>query len=352
VVALALPLGLMLGKSLQGSRDEFVGLANYIRYFSTPALFQSIGNSLWIAILSTAITVPAAFAYAYALTRTRMPLRGLFKTIALVPILVPSLLPGLALVYLFGNQGLIKGLLLGHGIYGPIGIVMAEAFTTFPHALLIILAALALADARLYEAAVALRASPARIFWTVTLPGARYGLISATFVVFTTVITDFGAPKVIGGQYNVLATDIYKQVIGQQNFQMGAVVGVILLIPAVFAFAVDHLARRKQVALLSARAVPYEPRAGRWFDLAMLAYCGAIGIALLGVLAVSQYAALVRYYPYNLSLTLRHYDFASIDTNGWSPYGNSIRLGLLTALVGIVVVFAGAYLVEKGRGFL
>ena len=57
VVALALPLGLMLGKSLQGSRDEFVGLANYIRYFSTPALFQSIGNSLWIAILSTAITV-------------------------------------------------------------------------------------------------------------------------------------------------------------------------------------------------------------------------------------------------------------------------------------------------------
>ena len=127
-----------------------------------------------------------------------------------VPILVPSLLPGLALVYLFGNQGLLKGALLGHSIYGPIGIVMAEVFTTFPHALLIILAALALADARLYEAAVALRASRPKIFWTVTLPGARYGLISATFVVFTTVVTDFGAPKVIGGQYNVLATDVLQ----------------------------------------------------------------------------------------------------------------------------------------------
>jgi hypothetical protein len=68
---------------------------------------------------------------------------------------------------------------------------------------LIILAALGLADARLYEAAAALRASPPRIFWTVTLPGARSGLISATFAVFTTAITDFGAPKVIGGQYNV-----------------------------------------------------------------------------------------------------------------------------------------------------
>ena len=351
VVALALPLGLMLGKSLQGPKDEYVGLANYVRYFSTPALFRSIGNSLWVATLSTAITIPLAFVYAYALTRSRMPLRGLFKTIALVPILVPSLLPGLALVYLFGNQGLLKGALLGRSIYGPIGIVMAEVFTTFPHALLIILAALALADARLYEAAVALRASRPRIFWTVTLPGARYGLISAAFVVFTTVITDFGAPKVIGGQYNVLATDVYKQVIGQQNFQMGAVVSVILLVPAIFAFLVDRAVRRRQVALLSARAVPYEARPQRGFDLAMLAYCVVIGGCILSVVAVSQFAALVKFFPYNLALTWSHYDFDQKGGGGWASYYNSIRLALLTGAIGTVIVFVGAYLVEKTRGF-
>jgi iron(III) transport system permease protein len=351
VVALALPLGLMLGKSLQGPRDEFIGLANYARYFSTPALVQSIANSVWVSILSTLITVPLAFVYAYALTRSRMPWRGFFKTIALVPILVPSLLPGLALVYLFGNQGLIKGALLGRSIYGPIGIVMAEVFTTFPHALLIILAALALADARLYEAATALRASRRRIFWTVTLPGARYGLISAAFVVFTTVITDFGAPKVIGGQYNVLATDVYKQVIGQQNFQMGAVVSVILLVPAVFAFLVDRAVRRNQVALLSARAVPYEPTPHRGFDLAMLGACSLIGACILSVVVVSQFAALVKFFPYNLTLTLSHYDFDTKGGGGWASYYNSIRLALLTGVVGTVVVFCGAYLVEKARGF-
>jgi len=351
VAALALPLGLMLAKSFQGSREEFVGLTNYVRYFSTPALFRSIGNSLWVSILSTVITVPAAFGYAYALTRSRMPFRGFFKTVALVPILVPSLLPGLALVYLFGNQGLLKAALLGHSIYGPIGIVMAEVFTTFPHALLIILAALALADARLYEAAVALRASRARIFWTVTLPGARYGLISATFVVFTTVVTDFGAPKVIGGQYNVLATDVYKQVIGQQNFQMGAVVSVILLVPAIFAFLVDRAVRRRQVALLSARAVPYEAKAQRRFDLAMLAYCAVIGAAILSIVAVSQFAALVKFFPYNLTLTLTHYDFDQKGGGGWASYYNSIRLALLTGVIGTVIVFTGAYLVEKARGF-
>jgi iron(III) transport system permease protein len=351
VAALALPLGLMLAKSLQGSKDEFIGLANYVLYFSTPALFQSIGNSLWVSSLSTVITVPLAFVYAYALTRSRMRWRGFFKTVALVPILVPSLLPGLALVYLFGNQGLLKGALFGHSIYGPIGIVMAEVFTTFPHALLIILAALALADARLYEAAVALRASRPKIFWTVTLPGARYGLISATFVVFTTVITDFGAPKVIGGQYNVLATDVYKQVIGQQNFQMGAVVSVILLVPAIFAFMVDRVVRRRQVALLSARAVPYEPKPQRLFDLLMLGYCVVIGLAILSIVAISQFAAVVKFFPYNLTLTWAHYDFDQKGGGGWASYYNSIRLALLTSVIGTVVVFVGAYLVEKARGF-
>ncbi len=351
VAALALPLGLMLAKSFQGPKEEFVGLANYVRYFSTPALFQSIGNSLWVSILSTLITVPLAFVYAYALTRSRMPFRGFFKTVALVPILVPSLLPGLALVYLFGNQGLLKGALLGHSIYGPIGIVMAEVFTTFPHALLIILAALALADARLYEAAVALRASRPKIFWTVTLPGARYGLISATFVVFTTVVTDFGAPKVIGGQYNVLATDVYKQVIGQQNFQMGAVVSVILLVPAIFAFIVDRAVRRRQVALLSARAVPYQPAPQRLFDLLMLGYCVVTGLAILSIVAISQFAAVVKFFPYNLTLTTAHYDFDQKGGGGWASYYNSIRLAFLTGVIGTVVVFAGAYLVEKARGF-
>jgi len=351
VVTLALPLWVMLGKSVESPKGEWVGLANYARYLGNPALSQPIYNSFFVSVVSTLITVPLAFVYAYALTRSAMPCRGLFKTIALIPILMPSLLPGIGLVYLFGNQGLIKGLLFGQSIYGPIGIIMAEVFFTFPHAMLILLTALSLADARLYEAATALRASPRRIFLTVTLPGVRYGLISATFVVFTMVITDFGAPKVIGGQYNVLATDVYKQVIGQQNFEMGAVVSVLLLIPALLAFAVDQLAQRRQVALLSSRTVPLVPAPQRRFDLVMLAVCVGIGTYLVAVVLVAQFAALVKFFPYNLSLTLGHYDFDTKGVGGWKSYANSIRLALYTAAIGTVVVFVGAYLMEKGRGF-
>src|SRR5206468_9190045 len=94
------------------------------------------------------------------------------------------------------------------------------------------------------------------IFATVTLPGAKFGLMNAVFVVFTLVVTDFGIAKVIGGQFNVLATDAYKQVVGQQNFEMGAVVGMVLLAPAILAFVIDRMVQSRQVALLSARAVP------------------------------------------------------------------------------------------------
>ena len=83
--------------------------------------------------------------------------------------------------------------------------------------------------------------SARRKFFTITLPGAKYGLISAALVTFTLVITDFGIPKVIGGDFNVLATDVFKLVIGQQDFQKGAVVALLLLAPAVLTFGVDHL---------------------------------------------------------------------------------------------------------------
>lgn len=350
-IAIVLPIYTMLSKSFEDKDGAFVGLINYARYFETPALALSIQNSFLIAIVSTAITIPLAFVYAYALTRSCMPGRALFKGIALIPILAPSLLPAISLVYLFGNQGILKALLFGESIYGPIGIVIASVFFTFPHALMILVTALSLSDARLYEAAVALRASKIRTFFTVTVPGAKYGLISATFVVFTLVITDFGVPKVIGGQFNVLATDVYKQVIGQQNFQMGAVVSVVLLFPAVIAFVVDRMVQRKQVALLSARAVPLEPKPAPRFDAAMLAFCAVIGFVILGILGMAAFASLIEYWPYNLSLSLRNYNFDLMDGGGWDAYYNSIEMAAWTALFGTIVVFVGAYLVEKGRGF-
>ena len=330
---------------------QSTGLSNFVTYFSTPSLFRSIQNSLLISIISTVVTVSLAFAFSYCLNRSCMRFKGAFRLIAMAPILVPSLLPGIALVYLFGNQGMLKSVMMGESIYGPYGIVLGSVFFTFPHAMIIITTALAISDARLYEAAISLRASAWKTFWTVTIPGARYGLISAAFVVFNLVITDFGLPKVIGGQYNMLAVDIYKQVIGQQNFEMGAVVSVVLLMPAFVAFFVDRQVQKKQVALLSSRSVVYAPKPDRKFDRLCFLYCTLVAIFILGILGVCQYAALIKFWPYDLSLSLKNYNFDLTDGGGWAAYTNSIQLGILTAIFGTIVIFTGAYMVDKTRGF-
>ncbi|MBT5266332.1 MAG: putative 2-aminoethylphosphonate ABC transporter permease subunit [Rhodospirillaceae bacterium] len=351
LIAVLLPLYTMMSKSVENKDGGFVGFANFAEYFSTPALFNSAFNSLSISILATLIILVVTFIYGYALTRTCMPFKWFFKLVAMVPLLTPSLLGGISLIYWFGNQGVLKDLLFGEKIYGPIGITMGSSYWVFPHALMIVITALSITDARLYEAAEALRTSKLKTFLTVTIPGCKYGLISAGFVVFTLVFTDFGVPKVIGGNYNMLATDIYKQVIGQQNFQMGAVVSVVLLVPAIIAFSVDRIVQRKQVALLSARAVPYTPKPSRGRDMSMLAFCSVIALIIIAMIGMAQYAALVTFWPYNLEFSLNNYDFDVMDGGGWEAFWNSIEMALYTAFFGTIIVFTGAYLMEKGRGF-
>jgi iron(III) transport system permease protein len=350
---LAAPLAALLIQSVEDRSGAFVGLDNFVAYMQTPALAQSLWNSVWVAAVVTLATVPAAFVFAYALTRSCMPLKGVFRTVALTPLLAPSLLAAISFIYWFGNQGVLKGALQALGIsaiYGAPGIIFSEIFAVFPHALMILITALALADARLYEAADALGTRRMRKFFTITLPGAKYGLISAALVTFTLVITDFGIPKVIGGDFNVLATDIFKLVIGQQDFQRGAVVAVFLLAPALMTFLVDRFVQRKQTSMLTARAVPYSPRPSRGFDLAMTLYCVAVALLMLAVLGMAVYASLVKFWPYDLSFSLKSYAYGLVDAEVDTAFFNSLKLAFGTAIGGTALVFITAYLLEKTRG--
>ena len=150
LVFLAGPIGAILKQALEDASGRYVGLANFIAYARTPALLESLVNSLWVSALVTAITLPLAFAFAYALQRSRMRFKPLFRGITLLPLLAPSLLSAISLIYWFGNQGLLKETMRAAGIaqiYGAPGIVVAECFAVFPHALMILIAALSAARA-------------------------------------------------------------------------------------------------------------------------------------------------------------------------------------------------------------
>jgi iron(III) transport system permease protein len=353
VAFLLAPMAAIFMRAVQDSDGRFIGLAHFIDTLRSPSMLRATWNSLWVSATVVLISVPLAFGFAYALARSCAPLKGTFRLIALIPLLAPSLLSAIAFIQWFGNQGLAKGLLsaLGIGtIYGAPGIIVSEVYNTFPHALMILLTALSLADGRLYEAADSLGTSALRKFFTITLPSCKYGLISAATVVFTYVVSDFGAPKVIGGNFNVLSVDVFKQVVGQQNFGRGAVVGLLLLIPSIVSFVIDARVRRKLRAQLSARSVPYAAKPRRGFDALMTAYCVLVCAALLAVVGMALWTSFIKLWPYDLHLTLRHYRFALIEGDLAPAYGNSLKLAAYTAVFGSMTVFVGAYLMEKTRG--
>ena len=350
---LTLPLASLLIRSFEDSSGAYVGLRNFATYLASPSFTYSAGNTLAFAGLTTLCTVPLAFTFAYAIQRSCVPWKGLWRNIALIPILAPSMLAALSFIYLFGNQGVLKGMLEWFGlttVYGLPGMVLAMTFASFPHAVMIILAGLSLSDARLYEAADSLATPGWRKFWTITLPGARYGLISAAMVVFTMAVSEFGVPKVIGGNYSVMAIDIYKQVIGQQNFQIGAVVGLILLVPALAAFFVDWAVRHRQKALLSARSVPYAPRPAPLRDGLLLAFLVAMSAAMLLVIGMAVFGSFVKVWPYNLSFTLHHYTYGFEEAGVDRAYPNSLVMAGWCAVAGGMLTFLGAYWLEKTRG--
>ncbi|WP_259074686.1 putative 2-aminoethylphosphonate ABC transporter permease subunit [Pseudomonas sp. BIGb0278] len=349
IMAVLLPLLAIFWRGFSGDAGQGGGLLAARELFANANFRWLLGNSLAVAFTVAAIVIPLAYLFAYSLQRTLIPAKPLWRGISLLPLLAPSMLPAIALVYLFGNQGLLRSL-LDDNIYGFWGIVVGEAIYTFPHALMILLSALSLADARLFEAASSMGAGPVRAFISVTWPATRQAVFAAFCLVFTLTITDFGVPVVVGGDYQVLALEAYKAVVGQQQFGRGALIGMVLLLPALFSFAVDAWLRRRQGQAMSGRAQVFEPKPSRRRDAVFLAVVVLVCSVLLAVVGMAVYSSLVTFWPYNLSLSVKHYLFEDTAGGGWLAYRNSVSMALYTALIGSLVIFVGAYLMEKTQG--
>lgn len=354
-------------------KEGVLTLKNYASYFSNPRMFRSLTNSIYVSILTMIITTVSAFFFAYGLTRTTIPGKGLFYTISTFPLIAPSIIQGLALILLFGRNGLVTRYVLhtDWSIYGATGIIAAECLYCFPNALFILYTTLSAVDTRLDEAAQSLGASALKTFYKVTLPSAKYGIASAAALVFNLTITDFGVPVVIGGNYSVLATEIYQQVIGMQRFDLGATISVILLIPSVGAFLLNYYLTKKSYALISGQARPFLQPSRPFKKWAFTIYCWIPCILILIIFVSVFLGSFVKTWPYDFSLTLKHYNFPSLGghaplwTNFWAsvlkgewqsilaykyaPIWNSLWVSILVAIGGASLTLLAGYIVEKKR---
>lgn len=355
IIIIVFPLGLLLIKSFENNSGEFIGLANFKEYFSNKNLLISLKNTFTISAASSIISLLLAFIYAYGIQRTTIKYKNIFKYIALMPLFAPTMMHGISLVYLFGRKGAVTTgffdkfpqLAFDINLYGATGIIIAEVLYIFPQIFLVLNIALSSTDYRLYEAADMLGTSNFRKFFTITLPNMKYGMISSFIIAFILSFTDFGAPKVVGGNYSVLATDVYIKVVGQNNMAMGAVVSIILLIPSVIAFFIDQKIQKKQGVVLNAKSIVYRAKKNKIRDTFFYIYTILICFFILSIFITIFVSAFSKLWPYNLSFSLNNFKF--YDYNGGIEifFKNSFILAILSGIFGTFMTFMSAYLIEK-----
>lgn len=305
-------------------------------------------NSVITTVLATIISVLLAFLLAYILNRSRIRFKQMFIVLFTIPMLIPSISHGMGLVLLFGDNGLLTNLLgVNINLYGYTGIVIGSVLYSFPVAFLMFNDTLQYEDYTVYEAAQVLGLSKFQQFLTITLPTLRRTIISAVLAVFTMVFTDYGVPLMTGGTVMTLPVYMYREVIGQMEFSRGAVVGIVLLLPAVAAFLMDL---RNSTADTSASTITkhFNVPVNRRRDILVYGVFALFVVLLCLPIASFTRLGFVKLYPIDMSFSFDQVQ--KLLTNNLRLYFvNSMAIALLTALVGTCLAFFSAFVTARSQ---
>jgi iron(III) transport system permease protein len=326
-------------------------LANFKKYFTTAYTLNALWHSLYVSVVTTIIVTVVVFFFAYAMTRTTISGKTFFRNIIMMPLVAPSIIQALALIYLFGRNGLITAhfLKIDWNIYGATGIIVSEVLYCLPHAFVILYTTLSAVDIRLDEAAESLGATPLKVFTRITLPSAKYGILSSAALTFNLTITDFGNPVVIGANYNVLATEIYAQVTNLYRFDLGATISIILLVPSLMAFIFNYYISRKTFAMISGAAKPVIPPSRPLKKTSFTIYCSLVSFSIIMIFATVIIGSFVKIWPYDWTLTLAHYTFPSIG--GYSALWTSVWVSVFVGIGGSFITLVAGYVMETRKPF-
>lgn len=314
--------------------------------FTSAQFLPMLKNSLVTTVLATVISILLSFALAWMLNRSNIRFKSVFVVLFTVPMLIPSISHGQGLVLLFGDNGILTNLTGWNiGLYGYKGIVMGSVLYSFPVSFLMFHDSFQYEDFTIYEAAGVLGLSKWKQFLTITLPSMRRTIVSAVLAVFTMVFTDYGVPLMTGGTAMTLPVYMYREVIGMMNFSGGAVVGVVLLMPAVAAFLMD-LKNSGSNASSSTVTKPYFIEGNKKRDIAVYVVFALVLLALCMPIVAFVLLSFVKQYPIDMSFSLDN--VRKLLSGGMGMYFvNSLAVALLTALIGTCLSYFSAYITAR-----
>ncbi|MGX2973920.1 ABC transporter permease [Ursidibacter arcticus] len=227
--------------------NEFIP-SQVLTILQQPYVLRVVTNSLSVA--ATVGVLSTLFGLAFALYTTRIAKRTAFigKIFSILPIVTPPFVVGLGVTLMLGRSGYVTEFLVDYlgfsnnWLYGFTGIVIAHTLALTPMSFMILEGALKSIHPSVEEAAYTLRSNRYQAFAHIIFPLLKPALANSFLVVVIQSLADFSTPLVLGGSFDVIATQIYFYIAGSQlDYASASTLGTILLVFSLAIFVIQYL---------------------------------------------------------------------------------------------------------------
>ncbi len=351
------PMFSIFQASFLSPETDTLSLENYQKIFSRPFYLRCLRNSLWVSALATLFSLMVGIPFGFFTSRFHLPGKSLIKTLATLPLILPTFIGAEAWIFLLGRNGLLSNLFRQIGIsiptiYGWQGIVLVFTLQFFPYVFLMVSASINSIDSSLEESARNLGADSWRVFRTVTLPILTPAIFGGALIVFYLSIENFGVPTLIGEDYRVLAVQAYNEFISEMggNPSMAGALSMILVSITLLVTVIQkYWVERKSYAMSTLR--PPEMKRLKpfltfciWLFCVSLVFLSLFPFLVVIVSSVTKTQGPVMYFgQFSLKNLANAFHLAP------RPIFNSFFLATAATLVGVVFGLVVSYLVIRRR---
>lgn len=326
-------------------------LPRYLEFITNPLQLRTLRNTIVLGLLVGAVGTVLGFLFAYVQTRLDVPFKKVLHVIALIPIVSPPFAVATATIVLYGRSGVITNDLLGleYDIYGLDGLVFVLSLSLFPVGYLGLLGMMRALDPAMEESAMIMGASRWQIFRTIQLPLLAPGLVAPFLLLFVEAIADLANPLVLGGDYNVLASQAYIAVNGNYDLPGAAVYCVILLIPALGLYLMQrYWLRRKVRTTVSGKPSGSVHLISSWVRWPIYGLAWLVALVIVSLYGTVVFGAFVRLFGVNNTTTLDHFRY--VFTRGREALLDTTTLALIATPLAGALGMVMAWLIVRHLG--
>ncbi|MBQ8000878.1 MAG: ABC transporter permease subunit [Ruminococcus sp.] len=348
-IFLLLPMVTILFKSF--CEDGNVTFKFYANLFSDGSIVKAFGNSVLVSSVSGVITTVLAFIPAYAINYTNInrKIKKIISTLIMFPMLLPTITYGFAIIYSFGNQGLITKFLGGHfvDIYGMAGLIIGYVIYTLPVSFMLINNTMGYIDKKFMIVSRMMGDSRLKCFLATVITPLISTLAVSFIQSFTLSFTDYGIPAALAGNIELLSTRLYNEMLGSlPDFNTGSAVSIIMLLPSILSIILISVLNKYNIRYSKISVVELSGNRAR--DIIFGLISAVIILCVLSVFAVIFIVPFVEQWPYRMNFSLEHITEIFSDDSLMSVCRNSLFVALLTSVFGTLIVY-GTALVSARR---